>query len=68
LGDEETRLYSLMLRFSMLGFLIVGAFLGRAYFDYYFTIIACAVILKKVSSFEEVDILDADVSTEAVIA
>jgi len=68
LGDEETRLYSLMLRFSMLGFLIVGAFLGRAYFDYYFTVIACAVILKKVSSFEDVDILDADVSTEAVIA
>ena len=52
----------------MLGFLIVGAFLGRAYFDYYFTIVACAVILKKVGGFEESEVLDADVSTEAVIA
>jgi hypothetical protein len=35
-----------MLRFSLLGFLASGIFLGRAYFDYFFSVIACVIILK----------------------
>ncbi len=48
-GDEATRIYSVMLRFSLIGFLVSGAFLGRAYFDYYFTLVACCAILKRLS-------------------
>jgi probable O-glycosylation ligase (exosortase A-associated) len=40
--------YAKMFQFSMVGFLTSGLFLGRAYFDYFFTIIACLVILKSV--------------------
>jgi len=40
--------YANMLRFSMLGFVISGTFLGRAYFDYFFTIVACLFILQNV--------------------
>jgi hypothetical protein len=38
-----------MFEFSLLGFLISGIFLGRAYFDYFFTIVACVAILKRVA-------------------
>ena len=34
------------------GFLTSGAFLGRAYFDYFFTIIACLVILSQAARAE----------------
>lgn len=40
--------YANMFRFSLVGFLISGMFLGRAYFDYFFTIVACIVILKQI--------------------
>ncbi len=46
-NDRTVLLYANMLRFSMIGFLVPGFFLGRAYFDYYFTIVASIVILKK---------------------
>jgi probable O-glycosylation ligase (exosortase A-associated) len=45
--------YANMFRFSLVGFLVSGMFLGRAYFDYFFTIVACIVILKKVSERHE---------------
>jgi probable O-glycosylation ligase (exosortase A-associated) len=67
-GDQETHLYSVMLRFSILGFLIVGAFLGRAYFDYYFTLVACALILKGLVRSENSELEDADAYTEELIA
>jgi hypothetical protein len=41
--------YAKMFRFSLVGFLTCGLFLGRAYFDYYFAIVAFIVILKRVS-------------------
>jgi putative inorganic carbon (hco3(-)) transporter len=41
--------YANMFRFSLVGFLTSGVFLGRAYFDYFFTIVACLVILKKIA-------------------
>lgn len=44
-GDLEIALYADMLRSSLIGFLICGLFLGRAYFDYYYTIVACIAIL-----------------------
>ncbi|MGA7414067.1 MAG: hypothetical protein WBW33_26570 [Bryobacteraceae bacterium] len=40
--------YALMLRLSLVGFLVSGAFLGRAYFDYFFTIVACIAVLTTV--------------------
>jgi probable O-glycosylation ligase (exosortase A-associated) len=45
-GDETLEAYAKMLQISLVGFLVSGAFLGRAYFDYYFTIIACTAMLK----------------------
>ena len=54
-GDERTILYSLMLQFSLLAFMITGAFLGRAYFDYFFTIVACTIILTRICKQETYD-------------
>ena len=36
-----------MLRFALIGFLVSGAFLGRAYFDFFFSIVACVAILRQ---------------------
>jgi probable O-glycosylation ligase (exosortase A-associated) len=47
-GDQFVVNYANMFRFSEVGFLTSGVFLGRAYFDYFFAIVACTVILKKV--------------------
>ena len=51
-GDEVAAGYANMCQFSIVGFLTSGLFLGRAYFDYYYTIVACLVILKKVAFAE----------------
>jgi probable O-glycosylation ligase (exosortase A-associated) len=47
-GDEVALSYANMFRFSLVGFLISGLFLARAYFDYLYTILACIVVLRKV--------------------
>jgi putative inorganic carbon (HCO3(-)) transporter len=47
-GDEEAIDYAHILRFSLIGFLGAGAFLGRTYFDFYFMIVACTAILRQV--------------------
>jgi probable O-glycosylation ligase (exosortase A-associated) len=47
-GDTVAAEYAIMLRLSVFGFLASGVFLGRAYFDYYFTIVACIAILHSV--------------------
>ena len=44
--------YANMLSLSLVGFLTSGTFLGRAYFDFFFTIVACVAILKHVSHAE----------------
>jgi putative inorganic carbon (HCO3(-)) transporter len=61
-GDPLANSYANMFLFSLIGFLASGAFLGRAYFDYYFSIVACIVILQRVvrdrwadASFWEID-------------
>jgi probable O-glycosylation ligase (exosortase A-associated) len=46
-GDPEVSNYAQMLQLSLIGFLISGIFLGRAYFDYFFTVVACIVILQR---------------------
>jgi len=46
--------YADMFRLSLVGFLTSGLFLGRAYFDYFFTIVACLVILKRIAELEPV--------------
>jgi probable O-glycosylation ligase (exosortase A-associated) len=45
-GDERALAYANMFRLSLVGFLTSGMFLGRAYFDYFFTIVACIIVLK----------------------
>jgi putative inorganic carbon (HCO3(-)) transporter len=47
-GDEIAANYGNMLRFALVGFLTSGLFLGRAYFDYYYTLIACIVVLQAI--------------------
>jgi probable O-glycosylation ligase (exosortase A-associated) len=47
LDDPVSESYSKMFRLSLVGFLTSGMFLGRAYFDYYFTIVGCIVILNR---------------------
>jgi probable O-glycosylation ligase (exosortase A-associated) len=47
-GDITVVHYANMLRFSLVGFLSSGFFLGRAYFDYFFTIVVCIIVLEKV--------------------
>jgi probable O-glycosylation ligase (exosortase A-associated) len=51
-GDLMIAQYANMFRFSLVGFLTSGLFLGRAYFDYYFTIVACIAILSRVARQE----------------
>jgi probable O-glycosylation ligase (exosortase A-associated) len=49
-GDKQIALYAQMLEMSLVGFLVSGIFLGRAYFDYYFTIIACVACLNRIAA------------------
>lgn len=46
-NDNEVAQYAHMFRLSLLAFITSGAFLGRAYFDYFFTIVACMIILDR---------------------
>jgi putative inorganic carbon (hco3(-)) transporter len=45
-ADHRALAYALMFRLSLIGFLTSGLFLGRAYFDLYFAILACIIALK----------------------
>jgi probable O-glycosylation ligase (exosortase A-associated) len=46
-GDPELALYAQMFQMSLVGFLISGIFLGLAYFDYFFTIVACIIVVDR---------------------
>jgi len=48
-GDSLVLTYANMFRFSLIGFLTSGIFLGRAYFDYFFTIVACLAALERIA-------------------
>jgi putative inorganic carbon (hco3(-)) transporter len=67
-GDQLIGNYANMFRFSLVGFLTSGLFLGRAYFDYFFTIVACIAILRRLSRLQWAGIVSADVSTQKVAA
>jgi probable O-glycosylation ligase (exosortase A-associated) len=60
LQDPMLANYAHMLRFSLIGFLVSGIFLGRAYFDYYFSIVVCLVILKKIATEEWINSEDSE--------
>ena len=62
-GDLVIEHYANMFRFSLVGFLTSGFFLGRAYFDYYFTIVGCIVILNRVAQQEWVEESPAELDT-----
>ena len=62
--NEHAGNYAAMLQFSLLAFLASGAFLGRAYFDYFFTIVACVIILRRLCRFEESDMAEAELQME----
>lgn len=66
--DEQIDGYGNALRVSLVGFMVSGAFLGRAYFDYYFTIIACAVILKTLCKSQENEAPDLETEAEEQMA
>lgn len=67
-GASRVVSYANMFRFSLVGFLTSGLFLGRAYFDYFFTIVACIVILKQVCQFESARPGFAELTEEEVAA
>jgi putative inorganic carbon (hco3(-)) transporter len=45
-GDERLVGYAKMFQGSLLAFMVSGAFLGRHYFDLFFDVVACVVMLK----------------------
>jgi putative inorganic carbon (hco3(-)) transporter len=59
--DDDAIHYGNMFRVSLLAFLVSGLFLGRAYFDYYFTLVACIVILRRacMSKWRQVSVEEA---------
>lgn len=50
--DERALNFAPMLQLSLVAFMVTGAFLGRAYFDYFFTIVACTVIITRLCKME----------------
>jgi putative inorganic carbon (HCO3(-)) transporter len=48
LGNSLPIHYANMFRLSLVGFLTSGAFLGRSYFDYFFTIVSCIAVLGRI--------------------
>ena len=67
-GDQVVVNYANMFRFSVVGFMTSGMFLGRAYFDYFFTIVACAVILKRIYLLHSEDAIPLNFIAEEQLA
>lgn len=74
-GDERAHAYATLFRFSLVGFLTSGLFLGRAYFDYYFAIVACIAVLKYLCAnawaeghgIDEIELLPEDAPSHELI-
>lgn len=47
--DHEVAQYAHMFQLSLIGFLVTGIFLGRAYFDYFFALVACIIVLERLT-------------------
>jgi probable O-glycosylation ligase (exosortase A-associated) len=56
--------YGPMLQYSFVGFLVTGAFLGRAYFDYFFIILACSMVLGRLCKLDAAGLLAAEPAME----
>jgi putative inorganic carbon (HCO3(-)) transporter len=63
-GDKRAAEYASMFQFSLVGFLASGAFLGRAYFDYFYSVIACSVILWRLCQSEWTTTMQAELAAE----
>jgi probable O-glycosylation ligase (exosortase A-associated) len=48
-GDQEVIEYANMFQISLTGFAVSGFFLGRAYFEYYWAIVACVAVLNRLA-------------------
>jgi hypothetical protein len=57
-----------MLRFSIVGFLVSGAFLSRAYFDYFFTMVAAIAVLRRVFEVNWAETEESEMQYEEVFA
>jgi putative inorganic carbon (HCO3(-)) transporter len=73
IGDLVIAEYAKMFHFSFVGFLTSGVFLGRAYFDYFFSFAACVVILgmavrERVQELEEAGANDEVTTEEGILA
>jgi probable O-glycosylation ligase (exosortase A-associated) len=66
-GDEVSANYARMFQFSLIGFLVSGLFLGRAYFDFYYSIVACLVILKHLTRLKWREARSAALNAEAQV-
>jgi probable O-glycosylation ligase (exosortase A-associated) len=73
-GDERLIAYARMFTASLIAYMVSGAFLGRHYFDLFFDIVACVVMLKAAvaadfeSGAEEPDIDPVSGSLEEISA
>lgn len=63
-GDQESSHYADMLTFSLVAFMTSGAFLSVAYFDFYFSLVACTAILHRLCREEWRANLDAEAHLE----
>lgn len=62
--DQTILTYAVALRFSILGFLANGVTLGRQYFDYFFSIVACVIILERVARQRWASMIESDPEEE----
>ena len=71
-GEDRICAYANMLQVCLLAFMLAGAFLGRTYFDYYFTIVAGTAILTRLcregGPIGETDAGEAELEAEEQIA
>lgn len=65
-GYYNIAAYATMLRLSLIGFLTSGMFLGRAYFDYFFTIIAAIIILNRIAAEQSVEEIEPEEDSEEI--
>jgi probable O-glycosylation ligase (exosortase A-associated) len=60
--------YAYMLRASLLAYMVSGAFLPRAYFDFFYTLVACTIVTKLIAQGELAALRSVRVSEQAPAA
>jgi probable O-glycosylation ligase (exosortase A-associated) len=66
-GDQIAVSYANMFRLSLIGFVVTGTFLGRAYFDYFFTILACLLALNRLCESDWAQSTEIDAPEEVAL-